>query len=61
MFWSKFQKIPDDNSALNSAFGLSSDTPKEPMMDTPDYFDADLIGHDEGNLLSGIDKKNIRK
>jgi hypothetical protein len=32
----------------NSAFaGLSSDTPKEPMMETPDYFDADHIGHDE--------------
>ena len=31
------------------------------MMDTPDYFDADHIGHDEGNLLSGIDNKTIRR
>ena len=58
MFWSKFQKIPDDNSAFG---GLSSDTPKEPMMDIPDYFDADHIGHDEGNLLSGIDTKTVRR
>ena len=31
------------------------------MMDTPDYFDADHIGHDEGDLLIGIDDKAIRR
>jgi hypothetical protein len=43
----------------NSAFAVRSDTPKEPMMETPDYFDADHIGHDEE--IMPIEKPNKKK